>query len=96
MLDQATWLRETVAQLHTHKRELLAGLRDLGLKPLPSAVHYFLVNVGDGAALCSKLLQHKVMVRDCGSFGLPAYVRIATRTPQDNARLLAAIAKSRP
>jgi len=27
-------------------------------------------------------------VRDCASFGLPSYVRIATRTPEENVRLL--------
>jgi threonine-phosphate decarboxylase len=32
-----------------------------------------------------------VLVRDCASFGLPAYARIAARRPEENARLLAAI-----
>jgi histidinol-phosphate/aromatic aminotransferase/cobyric acid decarboxylase-like protein len=32
-----------------------------------------------------------VQVRDCASFGLPAYVRIATRRPDENTRLLDAI-----
>ncbi len=91
VLDQDSWLRETVHQLHDDKRQLVTGLRSLGLEPLPSSVHYFLLNVGDGAAFRSKLLQHKIMVRDCASFGLPEYVRIATRTPEDNAKLLAAV-----
>lgn len=91
VLDQDSWLHETVHQLHDDKLELVAGLRALGLEPLPSSVHYFLVNVGDGAAFRSKLLQYKMMVRDCASFGLPEYVRIATRRPGDNAKLLAAV-----
>lgn len=89
-IDQMDWLRETVAHLHRDKATLVSGLRALRLKPLPSNVHFFLVNVVDGAAFRSKLLHHRIMVRDCASFGLPEYVRIATRTPQDNARLLAA------
>jgi len=32
---------------------------------------------------------------DCASFGLPEHVRIATRKPDDNAKLLAAIAHDR-
>ena len=94
VLDADNWLHETVHQLHDDKRELVAGLRALGLEPLPSSVHYFLVNVGDGADFRSKLLQYKIMVRDCASFGLPEYIRIATRTPEDNAKLLAAVESS--
>ncbi len=91
-LDQNKWLREAVNQLHTNKRELTAGLKSHGYEPLPSAVHYFLMHVGDGAAFRAKLLKHKIMVRDCASFGLPEYVRIAARTPEDNNRLLEAVA----
>lgn len=88
VLDQDSWLHETVHQLHNDKRELVAGLRALRLEPLPSSVHYFLVNVGDGAAFRSKLLRYKIMVRDCASFGLSEYVRIATRVPEENVRLI--------
>lgn len=92
-LDADGWLRETVSQLHDHKRDLVTGLKRLGLQPLDSKVHYFLVHVGDGADFRRRLLKHKVMVRDCDSFGLPEYVRIATRTPDDNHKLLDAIAQ---
>jgi histidinol-phosphate/aromatic aminotransferase/cobyric acid decarboxylase-like protein len=37
------------------------------------------------------LLQQNVLVRDCASFGLPGYLRIATRQPAENERLVAAI-----
>jgi threonine-phosphate decarboxylase len=40
------------------------------------------------------LLPYGVQVRDCASFGLPEYVRIAARTPAENARLLEAIDKA--
>jgi histidinol-phosphate aminotransferase len=93
ILGQSAWLTETMRQLHADKRALVAGLERLGHPPLPSATHYFLLDVGNGAAFRQRLLAHQVMVRDCASFGLPAYVRIATRTPDDNARLLDAIAQ---
>lgn len=96
VLDQELWLRTTVAQLHHDKQMLVSRLRSLGLRPLPSSVHYFLVEVGDGANFRAELLQHKIMLRDCASFGLPNYVRIATRRPHDNAQLLAALEASRP
>jgi len=91
VLDEMDWLRDTVRQLHDDKNQLVDGLHELGLKPLPSLVHYFLVNVGNATEFRSKLLRHKIMVRDCTSFGLPEYVRISTRTPADNQKLLKAI-----
>jgi histidinol-phosphate/aromatic aminotransferase/cobyric acid decarboxylase-like protein len=65
----------------------------LGLGPVPSAAHFFLVPVGNGRAFRAALLRHGVLVRDCTSFGLPAYVRISARRPEENERLLAAIRK---
>jgi histidinol-phosphate/aromatic aminotransferase/cobyric acid decarboxylase-like protein len=49
--------------------------------------------VGDGADFRAWLLRHRVQVRGCASFGLPAYIRIATRRPEENERLLHSIRK---
>lgn len=84
-------LRRTLDALRQARDHLVAGLRHCGLDPLPSAVHFFLVEVGDGAVFRRRLLLKGILVRDCASFGLPAYVRIATRRPAENARLLAVI-----
>lgn len=89
-LEDQAHLRRSLEALEQAKAELVAALRELGMSPLPSAVHFFLVQVGDGRALRQALLRHGILVRDCASFGLPAYVRIATRRPEENARLLAA------
>jgi len=91
ILDEGDWLKACVKQLHTDKDKLVKGIEKLGLSVFPSYVHYFLVNVGDATVFRSKLLQHKIMVRDCTSFGLPEYIRISTRIPEDNAKLLQAI-----
>lgn len=90
-LSDEAHLRESLEALGRAKCELVASLEDLGLAPLPSAVHFFLVHVGGGRAFRQALLQRGILVRDCDSFGLPAYVRIATRRPEENAQLLAAI-----
>jgi len=84
-------LRESLAALHAAKRELVAALSAAGFAPLPSAVHYFLVDVEGGALFRARLLARGVLVRDCASFGLPSHVRIATRTPAQNAALLQAL-----
>jgi len=95
-LADAAHLQASLTRLRASKRALVAGLQGLGLQPLPSAVHFFLVPVGDGAALRRRLMRCGVFVRDCASFGLPAYVRIAPRRPEENARLLAAIRETAP
>jgi histidinol-phosphate aminotransferase len=94
-LDDESHQRETLAQLQTAKEGLLAGLKKLGYVPLPSETHYFLPPVGKAADFRQKLLAYGILVRDCTSFGLPAYVRIATRRPEENFRLLQTLARIR-
>ncbi len=77
--------------LRQAKAGLLTGFARLGLSPLPSAVPFFLVRVGDGGAFRDALLARRILVRDCASFGLPDYVRISTRRPEENECLLAAV-----
>ena len=90
-LEDDQYQQRCLAALGEAKRALTDGLTELGWAPLPSAVHFFLMQVGEGAALRRALLQQGILVRDCASFGLPGYVRIATRRPEENARLLEAL-----
>ncbi len=90
-LSDPAHLAESLANLRQAKLQLLAGLGNLGLSCVPSSTHFFLVKVGDGTALRDTLLRKGILVRDCASFGLPEYVRVATRRPEENARLLAAL-----
>jgi L-threonine-O-3-phosphate decarboxylase len=83
--------RETLMKLQVEKQKLIAGLKDLGFDPVPSHTNYFLLPVTNGADFRQKLLAHGILVRDCASFGLPTYVRIATRTAEENARLLESV-----
>jgi histidinol-phosphate/aromatic aminotransferase/cobyric acid decarboxylase-like protein len=85
----------TLAQLASAKETLLQELRASGLAAVPSCTHFFLLHVGEAAAYRKALLQHGILVRDCTSFGLPEYIRVATRRAQENARLLAALAQVR-
>jgi histidinol-phosphate aminotransferase len=78
----------TLQLVRRDKGALVESLERLGFCPVPSEVHYFLVRVHDGAAFRRDLLPRGILVRDCASFGLPEYVRIATRRPEENERLL--------
>lgn len=88
-LDQLTASRTAI----TREREWLAiGIDRLGLHCKPSSANFILVDCGIGAAsLCSALLRHDILVRDCTSFGLPTFIRVAVRTPEENRLLLEAL-----
>ena len=70
---------------------LVSRLLKLGYKTLPTDTHFFLMQVGDAAAFKSRLLDRGFLVRDCSSFGLPAYVRISPRRMGDCRKLIKAI-----
>jgi histidinol-phosphate aminotransferase len=84
-------LLRSVELLAAAKGELTAALAAMGMKVLPSVAPFFLVRVGDGAAVRRALLHKSILVRDCASFGLPEYIRICTRRPEENSRLVAAL-----
>lgn len=87
-LSDTDHLHATIARLQAAKAALVTGLQQRGYEPLPSATQYFLMHVSDAARFRAALLPSGVQVRDCASFGLPEYVRIAARRPEENARLL--------
>jgi histidinol-phosphate aminotransferase len=89
-LKHRAHLARTLAQTRQAAAELRAGLTGLGARIVPASVHFLLIEVGSGAAVRSRLLGRGCLVRDCASFGLPEYVRVGTRTPPENARLIIA------
>jgi histidinol-phosphate aminotransferase len=70
------------------KAFLVDGLARLGLDCLPSRTNFWLVRVGDAAALRRDLVRRGILVRDCTSFGLPGHVRLAARPLEECERLL--------
>ncbi len=82
---------DALAQLADITPGFQRDLRQAGLRVWTSSTHFFLAQVGDGARFRRALLQRGLQVRDCASFGLPDCVRIATRRPEENARLVAAV-----
>ncbi|MGQ4809055.1 Histidinol-phosphate aminotransferase [Candidatus Entotheonellaceae bacterium PAL068K] len=91
-LEDPSHLHRSLTKLAHAKPPLVQGLQALGFVPVPSRTHFFLIPVGHATALRRALLQGGILVRDCTSFGLPAYIRVASRRPDENARLLAALA----
>jgi histidinol-phosphate/aromatic aminotransferase/cobyric acid decarboxylase-like protein len=94
-LQDTAHLTHCLARIAQAKHDFVAGLCAVGLTPVPSTTHFFLARVGNGATCRQALLRHGILVRDCASFGLPAYIRVATRRPEENARLLTALKEQR-
>jgi L-threonine-O-3-phosphate decarboxylase len=78
------------------QNQLFEGLSSInGLRPIQSAVNYFLVESRYSTSeLQSKLLQqYQVLIRDCGSFQVlgDRYFRVAVRSESDNDLLLTSL-----
>jgi histidinol-phosphate aminotransferase len=90
-LADGAYLKDTLQKLRQARATLFSGLQGLGFPLIPSQTHYCLLRVSNGAFFRSRLLHKGIQVRDCASFGLPGFVRIATRKSEENQKLLDAI-----
>lgn len=87
-LSDGNHLQQTLPQIAEAKAYLVEELTRLGLRVVPSAANFLLVEVGDGQSLRRKLLPYGLLIRDGTSFGLPEYVRIAVRRMEECRRLI--------
>ena len=89
--DQAhiACVRESTAQ---QRDALVAGLRAIGLRVLPSECNFVLVHFAkDASAIEQALVQQGVIVRPMRGYSLAEYLRITVGNAHENQRLLAAI-----
>lgn len=95
--SEARFVATSRARLLEDGRQLRQSLTAVGLRPLPSTANFFLLPVPSGADLRHRLLtRHQILVRDCASFGLPAFVRLSARPAADRDRLLSALREEVP
>ena len=90
-LRDTGYLDQCKKKIMEAKKFLIGELSRVGFPALPSRTNFFLVRVGDGKAFRTALLRHGILVRDCASFGLPEYVRIAPRTMPECQKLIITI-----
>jgi histidinol-phosphate/aromatic aminotransferase/cobyric acid decarboxylase-like protein len=89
---EGRFVSETRTRLLADRARFSAALAGAGVRTVPSSTNFFLAEVGDAGALRRRLLaEHRILVRDCASFGLPSYVRLSTRSPKECARLTGAV-----
>ncbi|MCD6299593.1 MAG: histidinol-phosphate aminotransferase family protein [Dehalococcoidales bacterium] len=90
-LDNTEHLEWCKGEIQRAKQFLVDELHRLGFTLVPSDAHFFLIKVNSASDFRTALLQQGIQVRDCASFGLPGYVRIAPRTMPECQRLIAII-----
>ncbi|HHN93443.1 MAG TPA: aminotransferase class I/II-fold pyridoxal phosphate-dependent enzyme, partial [Anaerolineae bacterium] len=91
-LDDEEFLRRYVA-LNRQEREYLYGeFARLGLRYVPSHTNFILVEVGSQAAeVQERLLAQGVIVRPCGGYDLPDFLRVSVGSHAQNARFITAL-----
>lgn len=91
-LDDHDHVRRTLAVNAEGMAYLEREFRRLGLAYPASQANFILVDVGDGQAVYQKLLKSGVIVRPMGGYGWPRHLRISVGLPEENRRLIAALA----
>lgn len=84
-------LATTLANLAVEREAFFAALREADLHVLPSRTHFCLIDVGDAHYVRQALLKRRLLVRDCTSFGLPHFIRVATRPAHEWRQLVQAL-----
>lgn len=74
-----THLQTTLELLTRERAAFFSVLHASGLTVVPSYTHFCLIRVGEAGRVRQALIQRKLLVRDCTSFGLPQYIRVSTR-----------------
>jgi histidinol-phosphate aminotransferase len=87
-LDELAWRTQTLTKLRQNLADLRRALMGCGYAPCETTTNYVMLPVGDAASMRAALLKERMIVRDCASFGLPEYIRIAVQRAEENQRLL--------
>lgn len=87
-LSDINYVRHTLELTQQDAATLRESLIVLGADVAKSSTHFCLINVGNGAAWRRQLMHGGCLVRDCASFGLPSYIRLSTRVPKQNKKLI--------
>jgi histidinol-phosphate/aromatic aminotransferase/cobyric acid decarboxylase-like protein len=89
-LSDLEHLQRTLRLTREASRALRAGLSELEARVVDSPAHFLLIEVGNATEWRRRLMARGCLVRDCTSFGLPAYVRVGARTPEENRKFIKA------
>ncbi|GAC1584404.1 MAG: histidinol-phosphate transaminase [Ktedonobacteraceae bacterium] len=90
-LEDREYLARTFYDLARERQAFFSALEASGRPMIASHTHFCLLDVGDASRVRHHLLMRNILVRDCTSFGLPQFIRVATRPEHDWQKLVAAL-----
>jgi histidinol-phosphate aminotransferase len=94
-LEDGQHVARTRAMNAEGRERMERGFRELGLPYAPSDANFVLVRVGPRAPeIYEALLRRGVITRPMGAFGLNEHLRITVGLPEENERLLSALAET--
>jgi histidinol-phosphate aminotransferase len=86
------FVRDCRERLLSDRRALARDLGDLGIVTYGSCTTFLLARLNDVAGLRARLLaRHRIVVRDCASFGLSGFMRLGAKPAAERQRLLDAL-----
>ena len=93
-LDDFAHVRRSIEVNREGLAQIEKGLREMGVKFVPSVTNFILVEVGGNAdALAEEMLKLGVIVRPMAWMGFPEAIRVSVGTPEENDAFLRALAK---
>ncbi|MHB1513444.1 MAG: histidinol-phosphate transaminase [Acidiferrobacter sp.] len=92
-LDDDDYVERMRVANTTERAALVRALGGMGLAVLPSAGNFVCAEVGDAAPIYDALLRQGVIVRPLKPYGMPRHLRITVGRPEENTRLLRALAE---
>ncbi len=94
-LDDREYADRTIIMMRKEKAYMENMFSELGLRFVPSAVNYYMVQVDNSGLIVRKLLRKGIIVRDCSNFkGLDSsYIRVAVKSHEHNEILIKEIAE---
>jgi len=95
-LDDAEHVRRSVESNRASLKQLSEGLAAMGVRYIPSAGNFLLVDLGSEAQpVADELLKLGVIVRPMRWMGFPNAIRVTVGTRQENEKFLSALAQVR-
>jgi histidinol-phosphate aminotransferase len=89
--ESQAWVAECLPTLWRLRDRLQQQLSAANFEQSWSQANFGLVNVGDAAIVTTRLRQQDIRVRDCTSFGLPAWIRASAQPEIAQDALLTAL-----
>jgi len=88
-LDDDEYLARVREMTEAGKSQLYRGLEELGIKYVPSAANFVLMELGPKAKeICDELLRAGIVVRYMGPWGLPGHARVTIGKREENEAFL--------